>query len=179
MSTEIVNSKEIQRRIYYIRNKIVMLDSDLAELYETETKRLNERVSRNIERFPADFMFQLTQSEYDSLRSQFATLKTARGRHRKYLPHAFTEQGIAMLSGVLTTSVAIQVNIQIMRSFIKMREMLTTQAAMMKKIQQNEQKLASHDANFKLVFDAIRQIQEREINKSQTLKKRRIGFGEN
>ncbi|MFZ3138186.1 MAG: ORF6N domain-containing protein [Thermodesulfovibrionales bacterium] len=107
-----------------IRGHKVMLDSDLAELYGVETKRLNEQVHRNLKRFPDDFMFQLTEEEAESLRSHFATLKSGRGRHRKYLPYAFTEQGVSMLSSVLNSDLAIEVNVQIIRTFVKLREML-------------------------------------------------------
>jgi len=112
----------IQNKIYEIRGQRVMLDFDLADMYETETKRLKEAVRRNIERFPSDFMFELTNKEYDSLRSQIASLKNSgRGEHRKYLPFAFTEQGVAMLASVLKSGTAIQVNIQIIRAFVILR----------------------------------------------------------
>ena len=113
----------IQNKIYEIRGQRVMLDFDLADMYETETKRLKEAVRRNIERFPSDFMFELTNKEYDSLRSQIASLKNSgRGEHRKYLPFAFTEQGVAMLASVLKSGTAIQVNIQIIRAFVILRQ---------------------------------------------------------
>jgi len=110
---ELMPVDPIAQRILLIRGHRVMLDSDLAELYEVTTKRLNEQVRRNIKRFPPDFMFQLSREEFDFLRSQNATLKTARGQHRKYLPYAFTEQGVAMLSGVLNSGRAIDVNVAI------------------------------------------------------------------
>lgn len=116
--------EELKNRIHVIRGQQVMLDKDLAELYGVEVKRLNEAVKRNIERFPEDFMFQLTVSEYDSLRSQIATLKTGRGEHSKYLPYVFTEQGVAMLSSVLRSKTAIEVNIRIMRAFVAIRKYL-------------------------------------------------------
>jgi len=112
---------KIETMIYVIRDQKVLLDSDLAELYGVTSKRMNEQVKRNIRRFPPDFMFQLTAEEYDSLRSQFATLETGRGKHRKYRPHVFTENGVAMLSSVLTSDRAIDVNISIMRTFAKLR----------------------------------------------------------
>ena len=110
---ELMPVDPIAQRILLIRGHRVMLDSDLAELYEVTTKRLNEQVRRNIKRFPPDFMFQLSREEFDFLRSPNATLKTARGQHRKYLPYAFTEQGVAMLSGVLNSGCAIDVNVAI------------------------------------------------------------------
>lgn len=122
--SSIIPIEKIEKKIYIFRGQRVMLDSDLAELYEVEIRGLNQAVKRNTERFPKDFMFQLTREEYDSLRSQIVTLKQGRGRHRKYMPYVFTEQGVAMLSGVLNSKHAIKVNIQIMRAFIKLREMI-------------------------------------------------------
>ncbi len=149
----------IERRIYLIRTQKVMLDTDLAELYEVPTKRLNEAVRRNLKRFPEDFMFQLSAAETDSSRSQFATLKPAgRGQHRKYLPYAFTEQGIAMLSSVLNSERAIEVNIAIMRAFIRLREMLLSNEELNRKFVAHERKLATHDATFKIVFDELRKL---------------------
>lgn len=116
--------EEIRARIHAIRGKQVMLDKDLAELYGVETKNLNKAVSRNIERFPDDFMFRLTKEEYDFLRFQNGTIKSGRGEHSKYLPYVFTEQGVAMLSGVLRSPIAIEVNIRIMRTFVAVRQYL-------------------------------------------------------
>jgi hypothetical protein len=116
--------EEIRNRIYEIRGRQVMLDKDLAELYGVETKVLNQAVRRNIKRFPDDFMFQLIQEEWDFLRSQIVTLKKGRGEHSKYLPYAFTEQGVAMLSSVLRSDTAIEVNIRIMRTFVAVRQYL-------------------------------------------------------
>lgn len=146
---------EIGQRIYFIREHRVMLDSDLAALYGVETKALNRAVRRNLERFPEDFMFQLTDQEYDSIRYQVGTLKTGRGSHRKYLPLVFTEQGVAMLSSVLGSGRAIEVNIAIMRTFVKLRGMLETHKDLAKKLEQLERK---YDHQFKVVFDAIRQL---------------------
>lgn len=116
--------EEIRTKIHEIRGRQVMLDKDLAELYGVEVKRLNEAVKRNIERFPDDFMFQLNKDEYEFLRSQIATIKSGRGEHAKYLPFVFTEQGVAMLSGVLRSSIAVEVNIRIMRTFVAVRQYL-------------------------------------------------------
>lgn len=116
--------EEIRNRIYEIRGRQVMLDKDLAELYGVETKVLNQAVRRNIKRFPDDFMFQLIQEEWDFLRSQIVTLKKGRGEHSKYLPYAFTEQGVSMLSSVLRSDTAIEVNIRIMRTFVAVRQYL-------------------------------------------------------
>lgn len=114
----------IKRKIYEIRGRRVMLDSDLAEMYQVETKNLKRAVRANIERFPDDFMFELTKDEYDSLRCKNFTLKNGRGQHSKYLPFAFTREGIAMLSGLLRSEIAVQANINIMRAFFQMQEAL-------------------------------------------------------
>ena len=114
----------IQSKIYEIRGQKVMLDRDLAELYQVTTSNLNKAVKRNIKRFPPDFMFQLTEEEWQALRFQNGIIKKGRGEHTKYLPHAFTEQGLAMLSGLLNSDIAIQVNINIMRAFVAVRQMI-------------------------------------------------------
>lgn len=119
----------IQNKIVELRGMRVMLDYDLAEMYGVETKRLKESVRRNIDHFPSDFMFELTRDEYNSLRSQFATLENGRGNYSKYLPFAFTEQGVAMLSSVLNSKLAIQININIMRAFVAIRNFLIQQSA--------------------------------------------------
>ena len=164
----IVPIEVIEKKILLIRGHKVMLDSDLAVLYGVTTKRLNEQVRRNLRRFPSDFMFQLTAEEIESLRSQFATLKTGRGRHRKYLPYVFTEQGVAMLSSVLNSEKAIEVNILIMRAFVKLREMLATHKDLAKKMEEMEKK---YDEQFKVVFEAIY-----ELMKPPEPSRRRIGF---
>ena len=114
----------IQSKIYEIRGQKVMLDRDLAELYQVTTGNLNKAVKRNLKRFPPDFMFQLTEEEWQALRFQNGIIKKGRGEHTKYLPHAFTEQGLAMLSGLLNSDIAIQVNINIMRAFVAVRQMI-------------------------------------------------------
>ena len=114
----------IQSKIYEIRGQKVMLDSDLAELYQVTTSNLNKAVKRNLKRFPPDFMFQLTEEEWQALRFQNGIIKKGRGEHTKYLPHAFTEQGLAMLSGLLNSDIAIHVNINIMRAFVAVRQMI-------------------------------------------------------
>lgn len=163
----------IEKRILLIREQQVMLDTDLAELYEVETKVLNQAVKRNIKRFPDDFMIQLTKEEYEVLRSQTVTLESSgRGKHRKYMPYAFTEQGVAMLSSVLRSERAVEVNIQIMRAFVKLREVMATHKDLARKITELEKRHASHDENFRVVFDAIRRLLEPPPAK----KKRRIGF---
>ena len=149
----IVTGASIESKIFLIHGQKVMLDSDLAELYGVEVKQLKRQVRRNIDRFPADFMFQLSQEDHDSLRRHFGTLK--RGEHSKYLPYVFTEQGVAMLSSVLNSKKAVQVNIQIMRAFVKLREMIATNKDLAKKLEELEMK---YDSQFRVVFDAIRKL---------------------
>jgi len=164
----VIPLERIERAIVLIRGQKVMLDSDLADLYEVEVKALNQAVKRNIERFPTDFMIQLTAEEAGLLRSQNVTLKTARGQHRKYLPYAFTEQGVSMLSSVLNSERAIKVNIAIMRAFVRLRQMLASNAELARKLDALEKK---YDAQFRVVFDAIRQLMAPPAKP-----KRRIGY---
>ena len=146
-------SEVIEKKIFFIQSQKVMLDRDLAELYGVTTGNLNKAVSRNIKRFPEDFMFVLTKEEQESLRFQFGSLK--RGEHSKYRVRAFTQEGIAMLSGVLRSDRAIEVNIAIMRAFVKLREMLASNKELSKKFEEMEKK---YDEQFKIVFDAIRAL---------------------
>ena len=150
----LIPSERIENKILFIREKKVILDRDLAELYKVLTKRLNEQVKRNIQRFPKDFMFQLTKEELEILKSQIAT--SSWGGRRKF-PMAFTEQGVAMLSSVLNSERAIMVNIQIIRTFTKLREILLTHEDIKKKIELMEKK---YDQQFKVVFEAIRHLLE-------------------
>lgn len=177
------NLSPIAAQIYFIRGKKVLLDADLAMLYEVEIKVLNQTVKRNSERFPEDFMFQLTEIEYanwkeqqfmnehvpsraevmneeeeydtSSLRSQIVTLESQQGKHRKFLPYAFTEQGVAMLSGILRSPKAISTNIAIMRAFVKMRELIDENKDLKKRLDDLENK---YDQQFKVVFEAIREL---------------------
>ncbi len=164
----VVKIDTIQNRIYTIRGVQVMLDSDLAELYGVEVKRLNEQVRRNIERFPEEFMFQLSADEYIALRSQFATLDSRRGKHRKYSPYAFTEQGVAMLSAVLRSETAIRTSIQIINAFVAMRRFITANAQIFHRLDTVERKQLEHkleaDEKFKKIFSAI---EAKEIKPSQ------------
>lgn len=134
-----------------------MLDDDLAELYQVETGRLNEQVKRNVDRFPEDFMFQLTNKEWESLKSQFAISKKGRGG-RRYAPFAFTEHGVLMLSSVLNSEQAIQVNIQIMRIYAKLREMILTNKDILLKLEQMEKEIVRQDDDIKLIFDYLREL---------------------
>jgi hypothetical protein len=152
----------VKGKIYLIRGQKVLLDTDLAELYGVETKRLNEQVRRNNSRFPVDFMFQLDEVEYSGLRSQSATLKSGRGTHRKYLPYVFTEQGVAMLSSVLSSERAVQVNIAIMRAFVQMRELAAGNRELAGKFAELERRVGKHDEAIRTLFDAIRQMMRPE-----------------
>ena len=188
-STALIPIERIERKILLLREQKVMLDSDLALLYGVETRVLNQAVRRNRERFPEDFMFQLSWEEAKSLaRSQVVTLdsqtpgnssKTGRnprsqivilesGKNLKYRPNVFTEQGVAMLSSVLTSTQAIQVNVAIMRTFVRLREMLATNAELARKLETIERK---YDARFKIVFDVIRELRNEKKNP-----RREIGF---
>ena len=172
MTEELIIPEEIiMNKIYYIRGQKVMLDSDLAALYEVETKQLKRQVKRNAERFPMDFMFELTPEEYRSLRSQFGTLK--QGEHSKYLPMAFTEQGVAMLSSVLNSSRAINVNIQIIRIFTRIRQLLTDNTELRLEIETIKAKLDNQDKNMEVVFRYLDELIER---KAKPLTRKRIGF---
>jgi ORF6N domain len=163
LADEIVISK-----IYLIREHKVMLDGDLAELYQVETRRLNEQVKRNIDRFPEDFMFQLTEKEWENLKSQNA-ISSWGGRRKK--PYAFTEHGVLMLSSVLNSDRAIQVNIQIMRIYSKLRSMIMDHKDILLKLETLEGKVIKHDENFKVVFDYLR-----ELLNPKTEPVRKIGF---
>ena len=172
MINEVAISEEvILTKIYVVRDQKVMLDSDLASLYQVETKQLKRQVKRNIERFPEDFMFELTLEEYGSLRSQFGTLK--QGAHSKYLPIVFTEQGVAMLSSVLNSKQAINVNIQIMRIFTKVRQMLTDNLSVKLEIEVIKAKLASQDKNIELVFNYLDELIDKQENPQP---RKQIGF---
>lgn len=158
----------VARRIYIIRGQRVMLDADLAELYGVPTRRLNEQVKRNRARFPADFMFQLTREEASRMRSQIAT---ASRRNVRFFPYAFTEHGVAMLSSVLNSERAIEVNILIMRAFIRLREMLGTHRDSAQKLDELERKYERHDAEIQEIFEAIHQLIEQPVPP-----RRQIGF---
>lgn len=160
----------IERKIYLIRGQKVMLDSDLAELYHVETKILNKAVKRNEQRFPKDFMFRLTAEEMEFLRFQFGTSKSGSGG-RRYLPYVFTEQGVAMLSSVLNSDRAILVNVAIMRTFVKLREVLSTHKDLAHKLAQLEKKIEKHDEEIGAIFDAIRLLMA-----EPKPKEKKIGF---
>ncbi len=153
----IIPSESIEKKIFLIRGQKVMIDAHLAKLYAVATKNLNKAVARNKERFPEDFMFQLSKEEADDLRLHLGTSKSGRGG-RRYLPYAFTEQGVAMISSVLRSRRAVQVNIAVMRTFVKLREILSTHKALALKLKQLEMKVEKHDADIQAIFNAIRQL---------------------
>ncbi len=169
MTNDLFSQEIIESKIFFIRGKRVLLDRDLADLFGVSTRRLKEQVKRNPDRFPDDFMFVLTNQELTGLRSQNATLAGTKGP--KYSPYVFTEHGVAMLSSVLTSKIAIQANIQIMRTFTHLRQMLLTNELLRIKIEEMEK---NYDYNFKVVFEAIKNI-VKDPDDSQ----RRIGFRSN
>ena len=166
MTNDIITIELISSKIYFIRDSKVMLDRDLAMLYEVETRALKQAVRRNIQRFPEDFMFELTANEELSLRSQNVTLK--RGEHSKYLSFAFTEQGVAMLSSILRSERAIQVNIQIMRTFTKLRHMIAGHEELKKAIEELKKQT---DERFEVVFTVLDKLLADDQNS-----KKKIGF---
>ena len=169
-TTVLMPQEVIESKILLIRGKKVMLDRDLAELYGVETKYLKRQVRRNLDRFPADFMFKLAKKEYQALRRHFGTLK--RGEHSKYSPYAFTEQGVAMLSSVLNSKRAIQVNIAIMRVFVRLKEMINTHKELAYKLTLLEKRMEKKDEEIQAVFQLIRKLMTPVPEKS----KGRIGF---
>ena len=174
MNKEITLPDEIiTNKIYLIRSQKVMIDKDLAELYQVETKQLKRQVRRNIERFPEDFMFELTKQEFDNLRSQFGTSNWGGNR---YAPLVFTEQGVAMLSSVLNSRTAIKVNIQIIRVFTKIRAMLTDNLSIKLDIEEIKKKLSNHSKNIELVFNYLDELIEKKDNEKP---RTQIGYRKN
>jgi ORF6N domain-containing protein len=158
--------EHVERRIYFLREHRVMLDSDLAELYGVTTFNLNKSVRRNLERFPTDFMFQLTEEEFSALIFQIGISKRGRGG-RRHLPYVFTQEGVSMLSGVLHSQRAVQVHIAIMRGFSRVKELLATHKELARKLEELEQR---YDSKFKVVFDAIRNLMEKPAAKLLRIK---------
>jgi hypothetical protein len=170
MATEtLLPVERIETVIFFVRGERVILDADIAALYGVEVKRVNEAVKRNFDRFPADFMFQLTPEEVKRLRFQSGTSNTRGGR--RYLPYAFTEQGVAMLSSVLRSEQAVKVNVEIMRTFVRLRRMVNEQAELARKLDDLEER---YDEHFKVVFDALREL----MIPPEEIEGRRIGFGQ-
>ena len=178
--------RSIQNRIYEIRDERVMLDFDLAALYEVETRVLNQAVKRNVKRFPKDFMFQLTKVEWDNLRSQIVTsslnnnmtsqiVMTSWGGTRK-LPYAFTEQGVAMLSGILNSDRAINMNIAIMRAFVEVRKILLKQSDLAEQLFELRDRVGSHDTQLNQIYDAIENLLDEKASQKKWHQRERIGF---
>ncbi len=181
--------KSIQNRIYEIRGERVIRDRDLASLYEIEVKILNQAVKRNIKRFPKDFMFQLTKEEFEELnfqaevtekknssRSQIVTLKTGRGSNIKYLPYVFTEQGVAMLSGILNSDKAIAMNIAIMRAFVEIRRVLIQENDWMEQLKQIKERIGEHDIQLNQLYDAMENLLDEKVAQKKWDDRNRIGF---
>jgi hypothetical protein len=169
-SQSIIPDEIVMNKIYQIRGQKVMLDNDLADLYEVETRRLNEQVKRNIDRFPEDFMFQLTKEEFEYLKSQIAT--SSWGGRRK-LPFVFTEHGVLMLSSVLNSDRAINVNIQIMRIFTRVRQLLNENLSVKLELEKIKKKLENQDKNIELVFNYLDELMEKKENPKP---RRKIGY---
>ncbi len=171
---EVIAAPAIEKRIFVVRNRQVMLDEDLADLYGVETKRLVEQVKRNIERFPGDFMFQLSKDEVAALRSQIVTSNNGRGG-RRYAPYVFTEQGVAMLSGVLRSKQAIAVNIEIMRAFVELRRVAVSYTALQERLDDLEWEMSGrldqHDEQLGHIFKALHRLME-----PPPQEKRAVGF---
>jgi hypothetical protein len=168
--------RSIQNKIYEVRNYKVMLDHDLARLYDVETKVLKQAVKRNIQRFPGDFLLVLTRDEYNSLRSRIVTLEKGKGQHSKYLPFAFTEQGVAMLSSVLKSKKALNVNVAIMRAFVVMRQYALSHGDLTVKLREIETR---YDKKFKDVYDAINYLLQKDKRITEQNNRKQIGYKKN
>ncbi len=171
----VVPIERVENRILLVRGHKVLLDADLASLYGVSTKRFNEQVRRNAARFPEDFMFRLSAEEWNSLRSRFATLKAGRGRHRKYLPIAFTEHGAIMAATILNSLRATEVSVYVVRAFVRLRELLASNKELARRLDQLEEKLGSHDQAIAGLVNTIRSL----LAPPEPARKRRIGFVQN
>lgn len=181
--------QSIQNRIYEIRGERVMLDYDLASLYEVPTKALNQAVKRNSKRFPGDFMFRLTQTEWQTMRSQIVTASTSiialrsqtvtasqSKRNTNVTPYAFTEQGVAMLSGILNSDKAIAMNIAIMRAFVEIRRILLQESDLREQLKQIKERLGEHDAQLNMIYDAMENLLDEKASQRKWEERERIGF---
>jgi hypothetical protein len=167
----VTSVEDVSRAIVVLRGRKVLLDVELAALYGVTTKRLNEQVLRNRERFPTDFMFQLTAQEAATLRSQFATLKSGRGQHRKYLPYAFTEHGAIMAASVLNSPRAVEMSVYVVRAFVRLRDLLATNRAFARKLDELESRLQTHDEAITGILRTLR-----ELMNPPASERRGIGF---
>jgi hypothetical protein len=171
--SKVIPDETIIRKIFNFRGHKVMLDSDLAALYEVETKVLNQAVKRNIGRFPLDFMFQLTTKEIENLKSRFVT--SSWGGRRK-LPFAFSEQGVAMLSGVINSAKAVQMNIAIMRAFVEIRRTVINNKNIAGKLKALEERLGEHDVQLNQIYDAIENLMDKKVEQESWQERKRIGY---
>jgi len=169
----LIPDEVLMNKIFLIRGLEVMIDSDMAELYKVETRRLNEQVKRNIERFPINFMFQLTKEEFDNLKSHFAT--SSWGGRRK-LPYAFTEHGILMLANVLKSDRAIKMSIRIIEVFVKIREILLTHKDILLRLEKIEQTITEHDSNILIIFEYLKQLEQAKQEQLNYKNRKRLGF---
>jgi len=169
-----MNIQTIQNKIYEVRSQKVMLDFDLAELYQEETRVFNQAVKRNINSFPEDFMFRLTKNEFELLRSQIVTSNIRGGR--RYLPYAFTEHGVTMLASVLKSDIARKMNIAIVRAFIAMRKMIVEHKDIIDQMKKLEERLGTHDVQLKQLYQAIAQLLDNKAKQQNWDKRERIGF---
>ena len=179
MSSEklVIPNEVVMNKIYLIRDQKVMIDKDLSELYGVETKYLKRQVRRNIDRFPIDFMFEMTKNEFNDWRSQFVTSNSPDKMGLRYVPMIFTEQGVAMLSSVLNSDRAIKVNIQIIRIFTKMREMLLTHKDLLLKMNELESKISNHDKSIKQIFTYLKQLIKEESEPRKNIGFKQKGSG--
>ena len=171
-----MNLTVIQQKIFEIRGQKIMLDFDLANLYEVDTKVFNQAIKRNLDSFPGDFMFQITNDEWDSLRSQIVTLKNGRGQHKKYLPYAFTEHGVTMLASVLKSPKARKMNIEIVRAFIALRKWVVDHRELISQIAELRQRLGEHDVQLNQIYDAIENLLDSKADEKKWEDRERIGF---
>jgi hypothetical protein len=175
-STSLVPVERIERQILVVRGQRVMLDADLASVYGVATKALVRAMKRNADRFPSDFVFQLSSDEFEALRFQFGTSNTGRGG-RRYAPYAFTEHGAVMLASVLNSPIAIQASIAVVRAFVRLRELLSTNEDFRRKLDEIENRLSDHDEKLGLAFDAIRQLMDESVEQAAAERQRLpIGF---
>lgn len=170
----VITDEKVLSKIYLIRGHKVMIDKDLSELYGVETKRLKEQVKRNIERFPEDFMFELIPEEYAKLKNQ--TDHLGRGEHSKYLPFAFTEHGVLMLSSVLNSDRSIKINIQIVRVYVRLREMIMFNKDILDRLKVVERKLLGNDNEILLIFEYLKKLEKSKHQESEQKNRQRIGF---
>jgi phage regulator Rha-like protein len=170
-TTGLVPLERVERTILVLRGRRVILDSELAALYGVAVRAFNQAVKRNVNRFPADFAFQLTREEYESLRSQIVILETGRGTHRKYLPYAFTEHGAVMAATVLNSPKAVEMSVEVVRVFNRLREFLASHRQLAAKLEELEKKIASHDKSIVTLFNAVRSLMA-----TPEKPKRQIGF---